>query len=32
MTAQMNSKLAVFKKMIGQKLTNTPSPAGNWLA
>ena len=32
MTEQMNSKLAFFKKMIGQKLTNTPSAAGNWLA
>jgi len=32
MSDQMNSKLALFKKMIDQKLINTPSPAGNWLA
>jgi uncharacterized protein (TIGR00369 family) len=28
----MNSKLSFFKKMIGQKLINMPSHAGNWLS
>lgn len=32
MTDQMNSKLSFFKKMIGQKLINMPSRAGNWLS
>jgi acyl-coenzyme A thioesterase 13 len=32
MNENSNSKLAFFKKMVGQKLTQTPSAAGNWLA
>jgi len=32
MSDQTNSKVSYFKSMIGQKLENTPSPAGNWLS
>ncbi len=32
MTDKINPRLAFFKSFVGQKLTNTPSPAGNWLA
>jgi uncharacterized protein (TIGR00369 family) len=32
MSEKQNLQLTFFQKMIGKKLTNTPSPAGNWLA
>jgi len=32
MSEKQNSQLTFFQKMIGKELTNTPSPAGNWLA
>lgn len=32
MSEKQNPQLTFFQKMIGKELTNTPSPAGNWLA